>query len=180
MKRLTTFLSALALGAVALTGAASAQSKPTVGIAMPTKSSARWIADGDNIVKVLKERGYNTDLQYAEDDIPNQLSQIENMVTKGAKVLVIASIDGTTLSDVLKQAKSQGITIVAYDRLIRNSPNVDYYATFDNFQVGVLQAQSLVKGLGIRRTRGRSTSSCSAARRTTTTPISSTTARCRC
>lgn len=154
MKRLTTFLSALALGAVALTGAASAQSKPTVGIAMPTKSSARWIADGDNIVKVLKERGYNTDLQYAEDDIPNQLSQIENMVTKGAKVLVIASIDGTTLSDVLKQAKSQGITIVAYDRLIRNSPNVDYYATFDNFQVGVLQAQSLVKGLGISENKG--------------------------
>lgn len=154
MKRLTTFLSALALGAVALTGIASAQSKPTVGIAMPTKSSARWIADGDNIVKVLKERGYNTDLQYAEDDIPNQLSQIENMVTKGAKVLVIASIDGTTLSDVLKQAKDRGIIVVAYDRLIRNTPNVDYYATFDNFQVGVLQAQSLVKGLGIPENKG--------------------------
>ena len=154
MKRLTTFLSALALGAMALGGTALAQAKPTVGIAMPTKSSARWIADGDNIVKVLKERGYNTDLQYADDDIPNQLSQIENMVTKGAKVLVIASIDGTTLSDVLKQAKSQGITIVAYDRLIRNSPNVDYYATFDNFQVGVLQAQSLVKGLGIPENKG--------------------------
>ena len=154
MKRLTTFLSALALGAMALGGTAFAQSKPTVGIAMPTKSSARWIADGDNIVKVLKERGYNTDLQYADDDIPNQLSQIENMVTKGAKVLVIASIDGTTLSDVLKQAKSQGITVVAYDRLIRNTPNVDYYATFDNFQVGVLQAQSLVKGLGIPENKG--------------------------
>lgn len=154
MKRLTTFLSALALGAMALAGTALAQSKATVGIAMPTKSSARWIADGDNIVKVLKERGYNTDLQYADDDIPNQLSQIENMVTKGAKVLVIASIDGTTLSDVLKQAKSQGITVVAYDRLIRNTPNVDYYATFDNFQVGVLQAQSLVKGLGIPENKG--------------------------
>ena len=154
MKRLTTFLSALALGAMALGGTALAQSKATVGIAMPTKSSARWIADGDNIVKVLKERGYNTDLQYADDDIPNQLSQIENMVTKGAKVLVIASIDGTTLSDVLKQAKSQGITVVAYDRLIRNTPNVDYYATFDNFQVGVLQAQSLVKGLGIPENKG--------------------------
>lgn len=154
MKRLTTFLSALALGAIALGGTALAQSKATVGIAMPTKSSARWIADGDNIVKVLKERGYITDLQYADDDIPNQLSQIENMVTKGAKVLVIASIDGTTLSDVLKQAKSQGITVVAYDRLIRNTPNVDYYATFDNFQVGVLQAQSLVKGLGIPENKG--------------------------
>lgn len=156
MKRLTTLLSALTLAAFAMgqSPAALAQSKPTVGIAMPTKSSARWIADGDNIVKVLKERGYDTDLQYAEDDVPNQLSQIENMITKGAKVLVIAAIDGSTLSDVLAQAKAQGIKVVAYDRLIRNTPNVDYYATFDNFQVGVLQAQSLLKGLGLPEAKG--------------------------
>ncbi|CDZ58276.1 Multiple sugar-binding periplasmic protein SbpA [Neorhizobium galegae bv. orientalis] len=125
----------------------SAQEKGLVGVAMPTKSSARWIADGDNMVKVLKERGYKTDLQYAEDDIPNQLAQIENMITKGAKVLVIASIDGTTLSDVLQQAADQKIKVIAYDRLIRDTPNVSYYATFDNFQVGVQQATSLVKGL---------------------------------
>ncbi len=124
-----------------------AQAKGAVGVAMPTKSSARWIADGDNIVKVLQSRGYRTDLQYAEDDIPNQLSQIENMITKGAKVLVIAAIDGTTLSDALAQAARGGIKVIAYDRLIRNSPNVDLYATFDNFQVGVLQAQSLLAGL---------------------------------
>src|SRR3569623_1835515 len=96
------------LGMMALSTGAFAQATPTIGIAMPTKSSARWIDDGINKVKVLKERGYYTDLQYAEDDIPNQLSQVENMVTKGAKVLVIASIDGTTLSDVLKQAKALG------------------------------------------------------------------------
>ena len=153
MKLIAT-LSALALGATLFAAPALAQDKPTVGIAMPTKSSARWIADGDNMVKVLTERGYGTDLQYAEDDIPNQLSQIENMVTKGAKVLVIASIDGTTLSDVLQQAKDQGITIIAYDRLIRDTPNVDYYATFDNFQVGVQQAQSLLKGLGLPEAKG--------------------------
>src|SRR5690349_9625067 len=121
---------------------------------MPTKSSARWIDDGNNIVKILKERGYNTDLQYAEDDIPNQLSQVENMVTKGAKVLVIAAIDGTTLSDALKQAKAAGITVIAYDRLIRDTPNVDYYATFDNFQVGVLQATSIVNKLGLKDGKG--------------------------
>src|SRR5229473_402087 len=154
MNLLKSTLSAIVLGSVALAGPALAQSKPTVGIAMPTKSSARWIDDGNNIVKVLKERGYNTDLQYAEDDIPNQLSQIENMVTKGAKVLVIASIDGTTLSDVLKQAKEKGITVIAYDRLIRDTPNVDYYATFDNFQVGVLQAESIVQGLGLKDGKG--------------------------
>jgi putative multiple sugar transport system substrate-binding protein len=154
MNFLRSMLSAIVLGSVALAGSALAQGKPTVGIAMPTKSSARWIDDGNNIVKVLKERGYNTDLQYAEDDIPNQLSQIENMVTKGAKVLVIASIDGTTLSDVLKQAKAKGITVIAYDRLIRDTPNVDYYATFDNFRVGVLQAQSIEQGLKLKEGKG--------------------------
>src|SRR5437879_9722458 len=154
MNLIKTTLSAIALGSIALAGPALAQSKPTVGIAMPTKSSARWIDDGNNIVKVLKERGYNADLQYAEDDIPNQLSQIENMVTKGAKVLVIASIDGTTLSDVLKQAKDKGITVIAYDRLIRDTPNVDYYATFDNFRVGVLQAQSIEQALGLKEGKG--------------------------
>jgi putative multiple sugar transport system substrate-binding protein len=154
MNFLRSMLSAIVLGSLALAGPALAQGKPTVGIAMPTKSSARWIDDGNNIVKVLKERGYNTDLQYAEDDIPNQLSQIENMVTKGAKVLVIASIDGTTLSDVLKQAKGKGITVIAYDRLIRDTPNVDYYATFDNFRVGVLQAQSIEQGLKLKEGKG--------------------------
>lgn len=183
MPNLKTRLFALALAGVAAAASGSgalAQSKPTIGIAMPTKSSARWIDDGNNIVKVLKERGYNTDLQYAEDDIPNQLSQVENMVTKGAKVLVIAAIDGTTLSDVLKQAKANGITVIAYDRLIRGTPNVDYYTTFDNFQVGVLQAQSIEQGLGLKDGKGPSISSCSAVRRTTTTLTSSTMARCRC
>lgn len=150
-----TTLFALALaGFAGATSDAFAQTKPTIGIAMPTKSSARWIDDGNNMVKVLKERGYGTDLQYADDDIPNQLSQVENMVTKGAKVLVIAAIDGTTLSDALKQAKAQGITVIAYDRLIRDTPNVDYYATFDNFQVGVLQASSIVNGLGLKDGKG--------------------------
>ena len=102
LRKITLFALALASAAAIAPGSAAlAQSKPTIGIAMPTKSSARWIDDGNNIVKVLKERGYNTDLQYAEDDIPNQLSQIENMVTKGAKVLVIAAIDGTTLTPLL-------------------------------------------------------------------------------
>ncbi|WP_338698864.1 MULTISPECIES: multiple monosaccharide ABC transporter substrate-binding protein [unclassified Bradyrhizobium] len=155
MFRLKVSLIALALaGLTAAAPDAGAQSKPTIGIAMPTKSSARWIDDGNNMVKVLKERGYGTDLQYADDDIPNQLSQVENMVTKGAKVLVIAAIDGTTLSDVLKQAKAQGITVIAYDRLIRDTPNVDYYATFDNFQVGVLQAQSIENALGLKDGKG--------------------------
>ncbi|MBW9334831.1 sugar ABC transporter substrate-binding protein [Herbaspirillum sp. RU 5E] len=156
--KIKSVLSGIALGLgvtlMSISAQVSAQSKQLVGVAMPTKSSARWIADGNNMVKVLKEKGYQTDLQYAEDDIPNQLSQIENMLTKGAKVLVIAAIDGTTLTDVLQKAADKGVKVIAYDRLIRGSKNVDYYATFDNFQVGVLQAQSLEKALGLKEGKG--------------------------
>ena len=154
MVRFRTITVAAALGLMALTGAAQAQDKGTIGIAMPTKSSARWIADGDNMVKVLQAKGYKTDLQYADNDIPNQLAQVENMITKKEKVLVIAAIDGTTLSDALQHAADAGIKVIAYDRLIRGSANVDYYATFDNFQVGVLQASTIEKGLGLKEGKG--------------------------
>jgi len=154
VKVVKSILAAAVLGAFAIAGAASAQDKGLVGVSMPTKSSARWIADGDNMVRSLKEKGYTADLQYAEDDIPNQLAQIENMITKGAKVLVIAAIDGTTLSDALKQAADAGIKVIAYDRLIRDSANVDYYATFDNFQVGVIQASQIVDKLGLKEGKG--------------------------
>lgn len=147
MKALKFLMTAVTLGAVALSGSAFAQDKGTIGIAMPTQSSLRWISDGNSLKAELEAKGYTVDLQYAEDDIPNQLSQIENMVTKGVKALVVASIDGTTLSDILKQAGDAGVKVIAYDRLIRQSANVDYYTTFDNFKVGVLQANSLVKGL---------------------------------
>ncbi|MBO9454216.1 sugar-binding protein [Paracoccus sp. R12_1] len=138
---------ALAIGVSWLASGAMAE---TVGISMPTKSSARWIDDGNNMVKQFQDAGYDTDLQYAEDDIPNQLAQVENMITKGVDVLVIAAIDGTTLSNALANAKAADIKVIAYDRLIRDTPDVDYYATFDNFKVGVEQANSLVEGLSER------------------------------
>ncbi len=147
MKSLKVLLSAVALGAVALTSSAFAQDKGLIGIAMPTQSSLRWISDGNELKAALEAKGYTVDLQYAEDDIANQLAQLENMLTKGPKALVIASIDGTTLSAVLQSAADAGTKVIAYDRLIRQSPNVDYYTTFDNFGVGVLQANSLIQGL---------------------------------
>ncbi|MCA1971447.1 MAG: sugar-binding protein [Caenispirillum sp.] len=133
--------------AVLLPAGLAAAADGFVGISMPTKSSARWISDGESMVKQFEAAGYETDLQYAEDDIPNQLAQIENMITKGVDVLVIAAIDGTTLSSALANAEAAGIEIIAYDRLIRDSDAVDYYATFDNFKVGVQQATNLVNGL---------------------------------
>lgn len=121
----------------------------TVGIAMPTKSSERWVGDGDNMVEQLEEAGYKTDLQYAEDVVENQVSQIENMITKGVDILVIASIDGEAITAVLEKAKNQGIPVISYDRLIMNSDHVSYYATFDNFKVGTLQGEYIEEKLGL-------------------------------
>lgn len=154
VKLMKTLVATVTIGFAAMTFGAHAEDKGLVGIAMPTKSSLRWISDGNELVKALEAKGYKADLQYAEDDIPNQLAQIENMVTKGPKALIVASIDGTTLSDVLKKAADQNIKVIAYDRLIKQSPNVDYYTTFDNFQVGVLQANSILKGLGYPEKKG--------------------------
>jgi putative multiple sugar transport system substrate-binding protein len=125
-----------------------------VGVTMPTKSSERWIADGNNIKAALEKMGYTVDLQYAENDIPTQVNQLENQITRGAKLLVIAPIDGTAITTQLQNAKDNNIPVISYDRLIRNSPNVDYYATFDNFQVGVQQATSLLVGLGLKKQDG--------------------------
>jgi putative multiple sugar transport system substrate-binding protein len=125
-----------------------------IGVTMPTKSSERWIADGNNLKSALEKQGYKVDLQYAENDIPTQVNQLENQITKGAKLLIIASIDGTAITSQLENAKANNIPVIAYDRLIRNSPNVDYYATFDNFKVGVQQATSLLVGLKLKNEDG--------------------------
>lgn len=147
MKLLKLMMTGAMMAAFAIATPVYAAGKGLVGISMPTKSSTRWISDGESMVKEFEAMGYETDLQYGEDEIPNQLAQIENMVTKGAKVLVIASIDGSTLSDILAKAHEAGVKVIAYDRLITKTGNVDYYTTFDNFGVGVLQAQTLVQGL---------------------------------
>ncbi|WP_019928193.1 multiple monosaccharide ABC transporter substrate-binding protein [Nocardia sp. BMG111209] len=125
-----------------------------VGIAMPTKSSERWVADGNNMVAQFKTAGYDSDLQYAEDVIETQVSQLENMITRGVRALVIAAIDNKSLTGVLQKAKDAKIAVVAYDRLIRDTANVDYYATFDNFKVGVLQANYIVDHLGAAQGKG--------------------------
>lgn len=154
-------MKAILLGAGALVVSTALTAVPAVsqdagfvGISMPTQSSARWISDGQSMVEQFEAAGYRTDLQYAEDDIPNQLAQIENMIVRGVDALVIASIDGTTLTSALEDAAANGIKVIAYDRLIRGSEHVDYYATFDNFQVGVQQGQSLIDGLDLDNNEG--------------------------
>lgn len=125
-----------------------------VGVAMPTKSSERWIQDGNALKEQLEDAGYKVDLQYAEDDIPTQVSQIENMVTKGAVALIVAAIDGTTLTSVLEDAAAGDVKVIAYDRLLRDTEAVTYYATFDNFLVGQQQAWSVLNGLGLTELDG--------------------------
>ncbi len=145
---------ALLLSACGQASGGQSDGKKLVGISMPTKTSTRWISDGESMVKEFQAMGYDTDLQFADDDIPNQLAQIENMITKGADVLVIAAIDGSTLTDTLAKAKEKGVLVIAYDRLLVNSPNVDYYATFDNFGVGVIMGTQIETGLDLKNKPG--------------------------
>lgn len=147
MKKVLACLIVLAMVFTVIGCGKKEESKGYVGISMPTQSSERWIKDGNTMKEILEERGYKVDLQYAEDDIPTQKAQIENMISKGAKVLVIAAVDGSTLSETLTQAAKDGVKIISYDRLLVNTDAVSYYATFDNRKVGQLQAQSLVEGL---------------------------------
>ena len=150
---------ALTLGLAACGGGGAGTAKPgaggavakggLVGVAMPTQTSERWIADGKAVQKGLIAAGYKVDLQFGNDDIPTQSQQIDQMITKGAKLLIIASIDGTALSSQLQAAADAGIPVISYDRLIMDSKNVDFYVTFDNAEVGVQQATSLLVGLGL-------------------------------
>ena len=137
----------LAAGFVMAEGAQDSDSKGYIGVAMPTQSSQRWIQDGGSMKEQLEAKGYKVDLQYAEDIVENQVSQLENMITKGVNVMVIASIDGEAITNVLQKAADADISVIAYDRLIKNSPNVSYYATFDNFKVGVQQGSYIVEAL---------------------------------
>lgn len=112
-----------------------------VGVTMPTKSLQRWNEDGANVKAALEAKGYKVDLQYADETQTMQNSQIENQITMGVDVLVVASIDGGALGGVLTQAKAAGIPVIAYDRLLTNTDAVDYYATFDNYGVGTIQGK---------------------------------------
>jgi putative multiple sugar transport system substrate-binding protein len=122
----------------------------SIGVSMPTQTSERWIADGNSVKEQLEDEGYSVELQYAGDDIPTQSQQVDQMITQGVDALIIAAIDGTALSSQLQAAADAGIPVISYDRLIRDSENVDFYVSFDNFAVGVAQANALLTGLGVK------------------------------
>jgi len=154
-------VTALALAACGGSGAGGSSNNSSaetlIGVSMPTQTSERWIADGNAVKDGLEKAGYKVDLQYANDDIPTQTQQIDAMITEGAKVLIIAAIDGTALTSQLDAAAAAGIKVISYDRLIRDSKNVDFYVSFDNYKVGVAQATALLYGLGVTDKDGKAT-----------------------
>ncbi len=153
MKKVIALIMVMAL-ILGIAACGSSSSEKLIGVAMPTQSLQRWNEDGANMKKTLEEKGYKVDLQYANNDVNTQIQQLENMITKGCKVLVIASIDGAALTDVLKKAADNKVKVIAYDRLIMKTENVDYYATFDNFKVGAIQGQYIEEKMGLKDGKG--------------------------
>ena len=119
-----------------------------VGISMPTRTVERWIVEGDMMKEQLEAKGFKVDLQYANDEVMNQVAQIENMITNGAKALIICPIDGTALSTPLSKAKAQGAYILSYDRLIEETADVDFYVGFYSLIIGNHMGRSLMTGIG--------------------------------
>ena len=144
-------LSLCACGA-AQTGGGS--DKTTIGILMPTKEQTIWSIQGDRLVAGFEKAGYATLIEYAEDDASKQAMQIENMITKGAQVLIVVAVDGAALTDACEKAKAEGILVIAEDRLITNTDAVDYYVTFDLVKMGALQGEHIVKALGLENAEG--------------------------
>ena len=141
-------------GGVEEAGGSTSGGGHLIGVSMPTKDLQRWNQDGENMKAQLEAAGYSVDLQFASNDIPTQVSQIENMISGGCELLVIASIDGDSLGTVLQQAKENNIPVIAYDRLIMNSDAVTYYATFDNYLVGQKQGEFIVEQLDLDNAAG--------------------------
>ncbi|MBQ9909834.1 MAG: sugar-binding protein [Treponema sp.] len=150
MKKIIAVLLAGLMLAPSVFAAKKISKKTPIGVSMPTKDLQRWNQDGANMKAQLEKAGYKVDLQYAANDIPTQVSQVENMITGGCKVLVIAAIDGSSLSNVLETARKKKVQVIAYDRLIMDSKAVSYYATFDNYKVGTIQGEYLVDKLGLK------------------------------
>ena len=125
-----------------------------VGVAMPTKDLQRWNQDGANMEAMLKEAGYEVDLQYANNDVNTQLTQVQTMVDNDCDVIVIAAIEGSSLGSALESAKAKNIPVIAYDRLLMDSDAVSYYATFDNYKVGTVQGEFVRDALDLDNAEG--------------------------
>ena len=123
--------------------------KKTVGIAMPTKTLERWNRDGAYLKKKFEDAGYNVELTYSDNKIDQQVKDIESLIADDVNLLLVATIDGESMTQVLRDAKDMGIPVIAYDRLIRESDAIDYYVSFDNYKVGQMQGQFVIDKFGL-------------------------------
>ena len=144
---------ALVLALVLCVGCASALADK-VGVSMPTKDLQRWVQDGENMQKELEAANFEVELQYASNDIATQLNQIDAMIDNGYAVIVVSAIEGSSLGQALDKAGSKGVKVIAYDRLLMDNANVDYYATFDNYMVGTVQGTFVKDALKLDEAEG--------------------------
>lgn len=135
-------------------GTGAGGSGSLIGISMPTKNLERWSRDGENLKSLLEDLGYEVELQFADNKVEQQSSQIQTMINKSPTVIVVGSIDGSALGPVLEAAAKQDIRIIAYDRLIRDTTAVNYYVTFDNYNVGAMQGRYIVDALDLDNAAG--------------------------
>jgi putative multiple sugar transport system substrate-binding protein len=135
-------------------GKEAGQKTNRVGISMPTQSTERWVLEGNHMVKELQALKYQTILQFAEDNVGQQISQIENMLNRGIDVLIVCPIDGGALDNVMKKAADAKVLIIAYDRLLTDTQNVHYYMTFDSIAIGQLMGSYIVDKLGVAQGKG--------------------------
>ena len=147
--------SAAPASAAASTAASSAAQSTAaaggkIGIAMPTKSLERWNRDGTYLKEQFEAKGYEVELVYSDNDVNKQVNDIENLIADKVNILVVAAIDGESLTNVLDSADQANIPVISYDRLIMNTKAVDYYVSFDNYTVGKLQGQYVVDTLGLK------------------------------
>ncbi|PRY58264.1 monosaccharide ABC transporter substrate-binding protein (CUT2 family) [Knoellia remsis] len=172
MRTLTKMMAVSAVTALALTGcgradegstdtgsggesaAAGFPADSTIGVSLPQKTSENWVLAEQLFKDGLSEAGFKADVQFANGGVGEQQNQLQSMVTKGAKVVVVGAIDGSQLGTQLKAAKDSGATVIAYDRLLLNTDAVDYYVAYDNFKVGELQGQALLDGMKAKKPNG--------------------------
>lgn len=173
MRTLTKVLAVTAVAGLALTGcgrssdttngtdkgssgaaASGFAADSVIGVSLPQKTSENWVLAEKLFNDGLSSAGFKQDVQFANGGVAEQQNQIDAMITKGAKVLVVGAIDGGQLGGQLKSAKEKGITVIAYDRLLTNTADVDYYIAYDNFKVGVLQGTALLEGMKAKKPNG--------------------------
>ena len=148
MKKVLAVLLVLCVAAGALFAGGKKDGTALIGIAMPETHVQRWVKDGASLKAEAEKRGYRAEVQYGDANQPTQNQQIQSFLTQGAKVLIVGCInDG--VGSVIAEAGKDKVAVIAYDRIIPNSEDYDYYITFNNFKVGVLQAQSIVAGLNL-------------------------------